>query len=437
MDDRVQRIYQAFSPTPLSAEQTDLYVRLDQARGGANVAERLGKRIRLAAPPTCQVLAGHRGSGKSTELAQLCHDLGDPRSGEPRLFAVLCAADEDIDRNDVDFPEILIAIIKQTAKQLKDRLGISLKPGYFKDLIERFKKVLTSDISLDEFELGKGLLKLSGAIRSSPDARMAVRKLLEPDAGNWIYAANDLLGQATLELSKKGYAGLVVIVDDLDKMVLRPHDAGCSTQEYLFVHRAAQLSSFACHMIYTMPLELAYSHQEQTIAKLYGGRVPVVPMTQVATRPPKSRPYKTGMKLFQQIIAKRLASAAAVEQDLFDTPKVRDELIRLSGGQPTELMSLVRESIVSGSLPINEQLLKRARQEGRRAYARQLRIDHWPILKKAKASGQLTRTKDNDQAVRELLESRAILLYVNDQEWYGVNPLAADIKPPPTTRRKR
>ena len=36
-----------------------------------------------------------------------------------------------------------------------------------------------------------------------------------------------------------------------------------------------------------------------------------------------------------------------------------------------------------------------------------------------------SRTADNEELFRELLESRAILQYVNADEWYGQNPMIA------------
>jgi len=133
MADLTQNIYQAFSTSPLKPEQSNLYVDLEPARGDGHPVKRMAEKIRRADSFTCQVLTGHRGSGKSTELLRLQHKLENPESGEPRFFVVFCKADDDIDRNDVDFFDILVAIIRQTAAQLRERLGISLKPGYFKD----------------------------------------------------------------------------------------------------------------------------------------------------------------------------------------------------------------------------------------------------------------------------------------------------------------
>jgi len=183
MDDLLQPVYRAFAVRPLRPDEHNLYVDLTDARGRSNLVSRLASEIRLSGDPVCKVVAGHDGSGKSTELRRLQHDLETGATGM-RFFVVYCEADEDIDRNDVDFPELLIAIVRQTAAQLKARARISLKPGYIKDRLQWLKSKLKSEITLDGVELGVGLAKLSASIKDSPDARLEVRRLLEPDTGN-------------------------------------------------------------------------------------------------------------------------------------------------------------------------------------------------------------------------------------------------------------
>jgi hypothetical protein len=234
-----------------------------------------------------------------------------------------------------------------------------------------------------------------------------------------------------VELDKKGYKDLVVLVDDLDKMVIRPIDhANCSSAEHLFVNRAAQLTAFECHVVYSMPISLAYSYQESAIKASYGGHVPVVPMTKIATRPPKSKLHEPGIRKFREIVAARLKSAGAAEDDLFANGKTRDDLIQLSAGEPSALMTLTREAIITHGIPIDEKSLTRALREGQREYARQLRAEYWPILESVRATGEVARTGDNESFFRELLDSRAILQYVNDDEWYGLNPMVAGIRNP-------
>jgi len=433
MSESLEKIYAAFDPSPLHAGQRDLYIDLDSVRGHSSTVRRMRQKILLSGDGTsCQVLTGHRGSGKSTELWQLQQALEVPKENQnDRFFVVQVLADDELDRNDIDFPEVLIAIVRQTAKQLREREGIELKPGYFKGRWESLKNLLGSDVSFDGLDLDAGMAKISATIKNSPEAREKVRTALEPDTSNWLHAANDIIGEAMLELQKKNYRGLVIIVDDLDKMITRPvKDAGCSSTEYLFVHRSAQLTAFKCHLVYTLPIELAYSHHETTIKRLYGGQLPVVPMTKIETPPPKPQRYADGFAKFHEIITARLISAGASEIELFESDAVRDDLIALTGGQPTELMTLIREAIVTEGLPITAKGVHRSRVEASRSYRRQLRSDHWPLIEEARRTGRIERTLANESAFRELLESRALLLYLNDEEWYGVNPAIASLTPP-------
>jgi energy-coupling factor transporter ATP-binding protein EcfA2 len=401
MSSKLKEIYTVFSPSPLQPSQNAWYVDLEDVRGNMGIVHRMAQKVRLADAPTCQVLTGHRGSGKSTELSRLRQALQETTS-DSRFFVVQIQADNELDRNDIDFPEVLIAIVRQLAEQLRARENIELKPGYFRDRWERLKKLALTEVEFDKLELGASFAKLGATIKNSPDARQQIRKALEPDTTNWLTAANDVIGQAIKELENKGYRGLVVIFDDLDKMITRPYElAGCSTTEYLFIHRSPQMTAFQCHLIYTLPIELAYSHHESTIKRLYGGHLPVVPMTKLATRPPNSKTYTNGIKKFREIIAARLKSVDATDADLFQTNKVRDDLIKLTGGQPTELMGMVREAIVTDGLPIGSAGLKRCRTEAMRSYRRQLRSDHWPLIEEVYRTGVFVRTLENETAFRE------------------------------------
>ncbi len=313
-------------------------------------------------------------------------------------------------------------------------MDIKLTPGYFRDRWERIKALLGSDVSFEKIGLEAGMLKISTAIKNSPDARLKLREAMEPDMGNWLHAANDLIGKAMLELGKKGWRGLVVLVDDLDKMVLRPHStAGCSTGEYLFVNRHAQLSAFACHTLYTVPIPLAYSRLEPTLANLYGGSLPVLPMVKVQLPPPKRGDCAMGMDKFREIIQKRVSEAGVQERDVFANDKVRDQLIRMTGGQPREIMFLLRDALIT-QMPITGQAVDRAVRERRRAYERQLFAEDMPIIEDVRRTGDVKRTKGNDAIVRDLLDSRVILQYVNHKEWYGVNPIITE--PPKPSRGK-
>jgi hypothetical protein len=425
MPDKKQ-IYGVFSPSPLTADQNTLYVDLDKVRGSTGVVPILEQHIRLASSPTSQVLAGHKGTGKTTELFLLKQAL---EVQEPKFFVVMVRSDDELDRNDVDFPDLLIAVIRQIAVQLREA-GIELKDSYLKSRFDWLKSRLGQKIDLEAAELNAGFGKLNIALKGSPEAREMIRKCLDPDVGNWLAAANDLISAAELELTAKGYEGLVVLVDDLDKMVLRPLDGGHTTASHLFINRAAQLTGFACHTVYTIPLSLAYSHHEGTISSTFGV-VPVVPMVKVSKRPPENKPHKPGLDRMKEMVEARLTSIGATVDNVFKRGVLTD-LVKLSGGQPDVLMQLIRDAMArSQDLPLSGSVLDRVRVERQREYARFLRREHWPVIESVRQTGSLQRSDQNEDVIRELLDSRAVLQYVNADAWYGLNPLVAELTPPP------
>jgi hypothetical protein len=425
--DLLRRLYQAFDVRALRDVDAALRVELDEFRAPqTGIARRLCSNVAYSPRPCHQVLVGHNGSGKSTELWHLKSLLENGRELPKPFFTVYCDADDHVDRNDVDFLDVLVAMLRQLAIDAHKRLDIDLRPGYIRDRLRQLWGLLKSEVELEKIDLGTALGHLSVAIKGSPDARAELRKAFEPDAGNWMNAANECFGDAIRQLDAKGFAGLVMIVDDLDKMANVAHrQAGCPQAENLFVRRSAQLTGFECHVIYSMPLHLAYSEHKPVVANSFGGDVPVLPMTKLRSRPPGREPHEAGIAAFFQVVDRRLAHAGARRQDLFADEGVMREVILLSGGQPTELMTLVREAMLVG-LPIGGESLPRLLSRGRLQYVGWLRDDHWEIIKEVAEDGAYKRTEANEPAVGTLLSSRAVLQYRNEDEWYDVNPYLRD-----------
>lgn len=416
----LKKIYQAFNPAPLLGEESDLYVPLDEARGSSGLVKSLSMPIRLSDKATFQLLAGHIGSGKSTELRRVQDEL---QQGNDRYFTVFCEILNDIDANDADFPEVLMAIIKQVARDFQERLSIKLKPGYFKQRWEEVKAVLGSEVKLNTADLETGLGKLTATIKSSPSTRDRVRKALEPTTDSWIGAANEVLGEAIAHVVEKGYAGLAVIVDDLDKLSVEEQtDGGKSVAERLFLTRHAQLTAFQCHMICTIPIALAYSCKEREIASLYGLTAPpVVPMTKIFDQVGKK--HTPGFEKFRAIIARRVQKAGVEGREVFAAATVKDHVVKCSGGQPRFLVTLIRDALVEGDLPLTKETVEKVARKATHSYSRQLREEHWEIIEQVGKTHQLKRTGHNDALCMDLLANRAILQYRNEKEWYGLNPL--------------
>jgi hypothetical protein len=205
---------------------------------------RLANEIERSDGPLHLLFAGHRGGGKSTELLRLEHRLSQPPAEGEGFFIVYFEADkEDVDVNDVDFPDLLLAVIRQVGKALRERAGVELRPARLSRFVDDFKQLLGSEVQFERLELDAKIARFTAAIKSSPNVRRDIRKALEPGVSNLIQAANDLLDEASTRLKARGFRDLVLIADNLDRIVLRDiPDSPFNTHEQLFINRGAQLA---------------------------------------------------------------------------------------------------------------------------------------------------------------------------------------------------
>lgn len=417
--------YTAFDPdVPSPGTFTQFYVDLDTARGG-EITEPLIRELRRADPsrPVCRLLAGHKGCGKTVELTHMAREL--ERDGQFTVFHWL--AEATIDLAGVDFPDLALGLVSGLAKWLKETHSILLKPGYFSTLGTRLKEYLQSDVTFDEFDLEAGIAKVTGHIKQSPTVRAKVRAALDPDSDSLLEALNAVIGEAKQKLKEKGKsANLVILVDDLDKGGWDKHPtAGMTTGEFLFDKRHLQLRGLLCHVVYVLPLDLAYQRIAGTIQTRYGNPR-FVPMVQIRTRPPENSDYAKGMDIMRTMVRKRMAFADLLEDaEAFD-PGVMDTLIRASGGEPRQLMHLVREALNYGNLPLSREQADLAIASSRKTLRRPMGMEDWAIVKQVAANGLLPRDTASEERVRGLLLNRQVLQYSNGDEWFAPSPLLGD-----------
>ncbi len=141
--------------------------------------------------------------------------------------------------------------------------------------------------------------------------------------------------------------------------------------------------------------------------------------------------------MMESMIEARCKAAGIGVAELFETTKLMRDFITLSGGQPSELVVLVREALLTSGLPITPMAFQRASREGEMEYARMLRKDHWPILDEVRKGGSYTPSLETETSFRELIDSRAILQYVNAKEWYGVNPMIKNVPSPAAPKKTK
>lgn len=384
------------------------------------------------------LFAGHRGGGKSTELLRLHQALVHPPDGEPRYFVVYFEADaEDVDVNDVDMPDLLFAIIRQVGRVLREQVHEGLRPSWLNRFVDDLKRFLGSEVDFEKLQLDAKIAKITATIKSSPEARVAIRKALEPNVSNLLVAANDLLYEAVTRLRLKGYRDLVLIVDNLDRIVLRDlPDSPFNTHEHLFINRGAQLAQLCCHVVYTLPISLVFSPKATALVNVFGRRPDVLPMVKILQRDGHDDPV--GLEAMRAMVRQRLVAAQAPEVAAFDTEDTLDYVCRMSGGHVRNLLILIRTTCtIAGALPLTRHYVEQAVRGLSNDFERALnRPEFFEVLRQIDQSHALPGS-DSDQL---LLYNLSVLEYLNGAAWYAVNPavrVLEKLQPPKRSRARR
>ncbi|CDN10199.1 Type II secretory pathway, ATPase PulE/Tfp pilus assembly pathway, ATPase PilB [Richelia intracellularis] len=91
-------------------------------------------------------------------------------------------------------------------------------------------------------KLSVGIAKITAKTKESVQLRRPFRDYLETRTENRLKSINqELLAKAKTDLKAKGQRGLVVILDNLDRVGIRNLPSGRSLPDYLFIDRGEQL----------------------------------------------------------------------------------------------------------------------------------------------------------------------------------------------------
>jgi hypothetical protein len=336
----------------------------------------------------------------------------------------------------VDFPDVLLAVIRHIGEALRTRENIELRlPVLDKLILNVVNKVRGTNLS--KIEVNAEVVKLTADIKSSPDVRKIIREALEPNVSNLLDAANTLLDDAVIQLKQKGYRDLVLIVDNLDRIVLRDLPDGSNTHDRLFVNRGAQLNALRCYTIYTLPISIVFTPTARALRSIFGDGPKLLPMVKVCNREGGANP--AGLQAMCDMVCRRLEAAGVASDAVFDKQETLKYLCRMSGGHARGLMQLMRAAcITSGSLPLTHAVAEQVVQQASNDFERALnKPEYYDTLRQIAKEKSLPGS-DNDQLLLYIL---SVLEYLNGGQWYAVHPAVQEIekfkKPPrPTKNRK-
>ncbi|NMG07870.1 AAA family ATPase [Brasilonema sp. UFV-L1] len=418
------------------------YIDFSSVRGG-DIISKLKQKITYFKPddPTCTLFTGHIGCGKSTELRRLQLEL------EADGFCVIYfESSEDLEMTDVDIADVLLAIARRVSQSL-EKLNLA-EPSRLKELLLGAIKVLNADVTgvklkvpnvgdfgvsseKEKFTLAFGIGEITTKAKSDATLRERLNQYLGPQKIKLLDAINkELLEPAIAKLKQQGKKGLVVIVDNLDRIDNRPKAWGRPQQEYLFVDQGEYLTKLNCHVVYTMPLSLKFSNDYGTLTQRFLEDPRVLPMVPVQWS--DGSVHEEGMMLMQQMVLARAYPDLRSDQRLsnitfiFDRKATLEYLCRMSGGHVRDLLRLLNTWIMEEmSLPLTRDTLDTVIRARRNEMVLPISDDEWGLLRRVKE----TKKVSDDQGYQKLIRSRFVFEYRDRGEsWFEVNPILAQAR---------
>jgi AAA ATPase domain len=426
----LSRFFKACNPskTLVAGDPTDrqYYIDFSDVRG-CKIVEELQRTITRISPdePTCQLFTGHIGCGKSTELQRLKAELE-----VAGFHVVYFESSQDLDMADLDISDILLSVARQVSASL-EAINIKLKPGYFTNLFREIGDFLQTPIELSaEAEFSLGIAKISTKTKDSPQLRNQLRQYLEPRTNSILQAINEeVLDKAIEQLKLRGQKGLVVIVDNLDRVDMRPLASGRSQPEYLFIDRGEQLRRLKCHLVYTIPLTLLFSNEYETLKNRLGGGIAPKVLPMVLVRQRDGRDYEPGMSLLRQLVLARAFpeipwnARLGLIGELFHHPESLDRLCRVSGGHIRNLLGLLYSCLQRQDPPFSEDCLEAVIKDYRDDLLLAINEEEWQLLEEVVNQQSVKGESDYQRLLRSMFvfEYRDLV-----GRWFGISPALAE-----------
>ncbi len=441
-----QRFFKASNPSKTldlgKPEDRLYYIDFSSVRGSKIVKE-LGRTITRLSPdePTCQLFSGHIGCGKSTELLRLRHELE-----QQGFHVVYFECSKEFDMADVDISDILLAIARQVSRSL-EAIKITVQPTGFRRLLQGAARVLNADITglkakvpvVDgvevsagegEFSLAFGIGEITAKAKDSQDVRSLLRQYLEPRVNSILQATNEeLIEPAIQQLQQQGKQGLVVIVDNLDRVDNLEKPSGRSQPEYLFVDRGEQLNKLNCHVVYTIPLILAFSNDWGPLTSRFGIDPKILPMVRVRQR--DGSQCERGINLLRQMVLARAFPDTSPRRRLslisavFDNLETLDRLCLVSGGHVRNLLVLLFRCLQKDDPPLSRECIESVISQRRNELSLAITPDEWELLRRV-AQQKTIRGEAEYQA---MLRSLFVFEYRDREDcWFDINPVLAEAR---------
>ncbi len=439
---KLSEIHRACQPRALRRnELEEFFVPTAEARD-ETISRRDRIRKVLTRDPGAQtklLLAGHAGSGKSTELVKLVDELGD------RFFVVSFSVLQECNLVSLPVEDLLVVMMERLvfACDKADMAGSFSESKAVEEVYQWFAR--ETETTLQQRELGTELAagvdtshsylgKLAGLLGKwknwirHKSGRSKKTELVRPHRlSELTERCNLLIGDVQNALAKDEKT-LLVIIEDADKMNL-------ADARRIFIEQPRVLADLGTNLICTIPIFLLHSPDREALEPLFDDMVLPMPKVFEFDR----RPCEKGRAVIRQIIERRMSIDLIEDEAL-------TQLIEMTGGvlrDVFEVLVIAAEAAESmherkrqPEPRINAQNIRYGLNRRKSEYARSISTINLPSEWKLKNDDLYARLKElakkplrilpTDHCAMVLLQSKAVIEY-NGEQWFDVHPLVKEL----------
>jgi len=372
---------------------------------GASLTPLMDELLLDPSPDDKTLFTGHRGSGKTTELARLEERL------RPTHTVVRFSVESLLNLGDVNYADLLVVLGLQVFQAARQS-GIGLDEKRLHDLLFWYTTHVFEQGERGglESEVGGELNALIArfSIKLTTDApyrRETVRAQAQANLSDLLERLNALLD----DLQGKSGRRTMVIVDGLDKMY------DLNQVRDLFCQGANALIEPRCRTVYTVPLAIYHTDHFQQVRMSFT-RTFALPNMKTAER--DGSPCQEGREALREVLDCRLMPGLLA-------PEAADRLVDLCGGLLKELIALARNAVLRARRVLGEpgpaqpDDVEYAARQVRNTYRASLTDEQYCELWRLYRGGPFI----NSQVARDLLHNLSLLEYDGGDAWWGIHPI--------------
>jgi len=351
-------------------------------------------------------LSGHRGTGKTTELLKLKQEIDATKC----FLVVFCdVGKEELDVNNIDFVDVVIFMLEQLVKELKDKkINIKSKDveSFYKWYNQRILEInKTVDVSATiETEASAGFTipslfklvsKTKAKLSASQDTKDKIRRVFINKFSDFSMKFNEFILNIKETMNKESVAkDLLFIVDGFEKI------GTLEARRKILIDNSNKFVEIQSNMIIALPIELF-------------SQVSVLSTFSTPISFPLITLDDDGTKKFIDFIKKR------VDESLFKDEATIKEIIKYGAGSPRETLKIIEEAYLAAENEIIDLAsIIDAKNKISNEIVDYLTADELAILKEFKSNPNIAYSPE----LASLLVKKVFLKYGDGSEM-KINPI--------------